>query len=126
MRKFLALGATKQGAMTNCGRFPLLVVGAVLSLGLCGAAPADRGGLPALRILVGYTPAGLLSADSLEARLRLTRAGAIPQLDVHVMVADVGGAQAALAALRADPGVRYAELDGVVRALRVPNDTFWP
>jgi len=112
--------------MANCARFPLLAAGALLALGLCGAAPAYRGGLPPLRILVGYTPAGLPGADSLEAGLRLTRAGAIPQLDVHVLTADAGGAEAALAALRADPRVKYAELDGVVRALRAPNDTFWP
>jgi hypothetical protein len=53
MRKFLALGATNHGAMVNCGRFPLLAAGALLALGLCGAAPAYRGGLPPLRILVG-------------------------------------------------------------------------
>jgi hypothetical protein len=126
MRKFLALEATNHGAMVNCGRFPLLAVGALLALGLCGAAPAYRGGLPPLRILVGYTPAGLLSAGPLERRLRLTEAEAIPQLDVHVVTADAGGAEAALAALRADPRVRYAELDGVVRALRAPNDALWP
>jgi subtilisin family serine protease len=111
--------------MANCGRIPLLAVGALLALGLCGAAPAYRGGLPPLRIVVGYTPAGLVSASSLERRLGLTSAGAIPQLDVHVLSADAGGAEAALAALRADPRVRYAALDGVVRALRAPNDALW-
>jgi hypothetical protein len=123
MRKFLALGATKQTAMAHCGRFPLLAFAALLALGLCGAAPAY---LPPLRIVVGYTPAGFVSAGSLESRLRLTRVAAIPQLDVHVLTAGAGGAEAALAALRADPRVKHAELDGVVRALQAPNDVLWP
>ena len=109
--------------MAHCRRLPLLAVAGLLALGLCGSAPAY---LPPLRIVVGYTPAGFVNADSLESRLRLTRAAAIPQLDVHVMTTDVGGAQAALAALRADPRVKYAELDGLVRALRTPNDALWP
>jgi subtilase family protein/fervidolysin-like protein len=109
--------------MAHCRRLPLLSVATLLALGLCGSAQAY---LPPLRIVVGYTPAGFVNAGSLESRLRLTRAAAIPQLGVHVLTTDAVGSEAALAALRADPRVRYAELDGVVRALRTPNDALWP
>jgi len=101
-------------------------LGCALALGLCGLGSAYRG-ISTSRILVGYTPNGLSGAGLLEQRLGLVRVGSIPQLDVHLLNAEVAdGEQAALEALRAAPGVRYAEPDGVVHALQVPNDELWP
>src|SRR6266550_1331087 len=56
-------------------------------------------------------------------------AGSGSPVDARIVVGyteqgDGGEPDTALAFLRADPRVRYAELDGVVQALRVPNDEF--
>ncbi len=102
---------------------PALVLLAFLFLGVSARAPGH--GAPA-RILVGYSEAGTSTSDSLESLLHLRREATIPQLGVHVVTASAGGVDAALAALRADPRVRYAQLEGVVRALRIPNDELWP
>jgi thermitase len=113
--------------VVKSGRIVMLALGAALALGLCGLGSANRGVATPARILVGYTPSGLSEAGLLERRLGLVRVAAIPLLDVHVLNPDVaGGAETALAALRADPRVEYAELDGVVRALQIPNDELWP
>ena len=75
---------------------------------------------------MAYSPAGLAEAGSIERRLGLSRVATIPQLDVHVLAAASSiGVAPALAALRADPRVRHAEPEGVVRALQVPNDELW-
>jgi len=125
-RKFWASKATKARAVVKSRCVLVFGLGCALALGLCGLGSAHRGASTS-RILVGYTPKGLSGAGLLEQRLGLVRVGTIPQLDVRVLTADVaGGAQAALEALRAGPGVRYAELDGVVHALQVPNDELWP
>jgi subtilisin family serine protease len=110
------------------GRILALALGAVLGLGLSGGlGAADRGVSSPPRIIVGYTPSGLSDSWLLERRLGLVRVGTIPQLDAHVLTATAaGGAGAALEELRAASGVGYAELDGVVRALQVPNDELWP
>ncbi len=115
-----------QEAVVKSRRVLAVALGCALALGLCGLGSAYRRVSPA-RILVGYTPSGLSGAGLLEQRLGLVRVGTIPQLDVHVLSAEgAGGEQAALQALRAAPGVKYAELDGVVHALRVPDDELWP
>jgi subtilisin family serine protease len=106
---------------------PILVaLAALLAVGLPARATTSREGSISPRILVAYSPAGLAEAGSIERRLGLSRVATIPQLDVHVLavVSSIGLAPV-LAALRADPRVRHAEPEGVVRALQVPNDEFW-
>jgi subtilisin family serine protease len=126
-RKFLESKATKARAVVESGRILVPAIGVALALVLCGLGSANRGVSSPARILVGYTPSGLGEAGLLERRLGLVRVAAIPQLNVHVLTAEIaGGAEAALAALRADPRVEFAELDGVVRALQMPNDELWP
>ena len=78
------------------------------------------------RVLVAYTATGLASADRLERELGATRLARIGQLGVDVLMLPASGLAASLALFRADPGVLYAELDGRVRASRVPNDPFLP
>jgi len=77
------------------------------------------------RIVVGYTAAGYSSAPALERELGAEVIGRIGALRADALQLD-GSPDAALALLRADPRVRYAELDGVVRASRVPNDEYLP
>jgi subtilisin family serine protease len=88
------------------------------------------GGVPAspaaTRIVVGYTAEGYRSAPALERELGAEVIGRIGALRADVLRLDGGDPDGALALLRADPGVRYAELDGIVRASRVPNDEFLP
>ena len=67
------------------------------------------------RIVVGYTAAGYSSAPALERELGAEVIGRIGALRADVLQLD-GSPDAALALLHADPRVRYAELDGVVRA----------
>ena len=102
-------------------------LGSALALGLVLLlAPAGGSALPAgVRIVVGYTAAGYGGAPALEHRLGAETVARITPLraDVLRVEGDVGGL---LALLRADPRVRYAELDTVVHALRVPNDELLP
>jgi hypothetical protein len=77
------------------------------------------------RIVVGYTAAGYSGAPALERELGVELIGRIGALRADVLQLD-GSPDAALALLRSDPRVRYAELDGVVRASRVPNDEYLP
>ena len=81
---------------------------------------------PAARITVGYTVAGLSQAGPIETRIRALRLARIDQLRVDVLEVPAGNLEDALAMLRANPGVRYAELDGRVHASRVPNDALLP
>jgi subtilisin family serine protease len=78
-----------------------------------------------MRIVVGYTAAGYGAAPMLERELGAETVARIAPLHADVL-RFVGEADAALAILRADPRVRYAELDAVVHALRVPNDQLLP
>jgi subtilisin family serine protease len=95
---------------------------ALAALALCGsAAPSE----PPSRLLVCYSRAGLSSAASIEQRLGAERVASIPQLDVHVLQVEQDRLDGTLSALRLEPGVRYAQADGVVRAFRVPDDEFW-
>jgi subtilisin family serine protease len=85
------------------------------------------GGVPASsRVVVGYTAGGFASAGSLEQQVGAERVAAIDQLRVDVLRVETGQLASTLMLLRNDPRVRYAQLDGVVRALRRPNDEFWP
>jgi subtilisin family serine protease len=77
------------------------------------------------RIVVGYTVAGYSSAPALERELGVEGIGRIGALRADILQLD-GSPDAALALLRSDPRVRYAELDGVVRASRAPNDEYLP
>src|SRR5436189_2376783 len=88
------------------------------------------GGVPAspaaTRIVVGYTAEGYSSAPELERELGAEVIGRIGALRADVLRLDGGEHDGALALLRSDPRVRYAEVDGIVRASRVPNDEFLP
>src|SRR6266516_820960 len=88
------------------------------------------GGVPAspaaTRIVVGYTAEGYSGATELERELGAEVIGRIGALRADVLRLDGGEPDGALALLRSDPRVRYAELDGIVRASRVPNDEFLP
>jgi len=87
--------------------------------------PVSVPGVGSVRIVVGYTAAGYGAAPVLERELGGETVARIPELHADVL-RFVGDADAALAMLRADPRVRYAELDAVVHALRVPNDELLP
>lgn len=91
----------------------------LLSAGGGSASPAGT------RIVVGFTAAGYSSASALERELGVEVIGRIGALRADVLHLD-GSPDAVLTFLRSDPGVRYAELDGVVRASRVPNDEYLP
>src|SRR5438132_7376299 len=88
--------------------------------------PAGGSATPAAtRIVVGYTVRGYASASTLERELGAQVIARIAPLRADVLRVD-GEPGGPLALLRSDPRVRYAELDGIVRALRVPNDEFLP
>jgi subtilisin family serine protease len=92
----------------------------LLSPGGGSASPAGT------RIVVGYTAEGYSSAPTLERELGAEVIGRIAVLRADVLRLDGGELDGVLALLRADPRVRYAEVDGIVRASRVPNDEFLP
>jgi thermitase len=95
--------------------FALLVV--------AGGARAGPVGQPG-RVLIGYRDGA--AASALERRLELTPVARIAELRIDVLAVDRLRIPVVLDALRLDPGVRWAEPDRRVRALRVPNDPFWP
>jgi subtilisin family serine protease len=102
-----------------------LVAGASLIVVPTGSSlPAPA--LSAAQITVGYTAAGLSQASAIEMRNHALRLARIDQLGVDVLEVPAGNLESALAGLRASPGVRYAELDGRVHALRAPNDVLLP
>jgi subtilisin family serine protease len=94
---------------------------ALASGGSAARLPASRLATET-RVLVGYTEQGLASAAGLERELGATRLARIDHLAVDVLELPSQNLGGSLAVLRADPRVRYAELDGRVRASRVPND----
>ena len=102
-------------------------LGSALATGLLLLfSPGGGSASPAgTRIVVGYTVAGYSSAPALERELGVEVIGRIGALRADILQLD-GSPDAALALLRSDPRVRYAELDGVVRASRVPNDEYLP
>lgn len=84
------------------------------------AAPAGEPG----RVLIAYRDGA--SASALEQRLRLSPVARIAELRIDVLAVDRDRVEEVLEALRLDRDVRWAQLDRRVRALRVPNDPFWP
>src|SRR6478672_3749227 len=98
-----------------------VAVGALLSLHAGGGSASPGTG----RIVVGYTQLGYPQAVEVASSLDAQVVARLPELHAAALLVP-GGAETALAALRADPRVRYAELDGQVHALRVPNDQYLP
>jgi subtilisin family serine protease len=98
---------------------------ALLAMGALAGAGRAEPSVPGSRIMLGYEPGAAEKAATLERRLSLRRVATIPQLTVDVVEAERAALGATLAALRADTAIRYAELDGRVQALRVPNDPLW-
>jgi subtilisin family serine protease len=99
------------------------VVACVLLLLLPAAGSASPEGV---RIVVGYTAQGFASAPEVEGQLDAALVAKLEPLRADVLRLNSGDPTRALALLRADPRVRYAELDGIVHALRVPNDEYLP
>jgi subtilisin family serine protease len=99
-----------------------LTAGLVLLLSPGGGSASPAG----TRIVVGYTAEGYSSAPALERELGAEVIGKIGALRADVLGLGGGEPDRVLALLRAEPRVRYAELDGLVRASRVPNDEFLP
>jgi subtilisin family serine protease len=92
----------------------------LLSAGAGSASPAGT------RIVVGYTEQGYSGAAALERDLDAEVIDRITPLRADVLRLSGGEPGAVLALLRSDPRVSYADFDGVVHALRVPNDEFLP
>jgi thermitase len=103
-------------------------LGSALAAGclLLLTAGAGSASLAGTRIVVGYTEQGYGDAAALEQELGADVVGRITSLHADVLRVSAGEEGAVLVLLRADSRVRYAELDGVVHALRVPNDAFLP
>jgi len=99
------------------------LAGGALLLLLPGGGSAS----PAMtRIVVGYTERGYAGAPAFEQELGADVIGKIVPLRADVLRFDSSESASVLSLLHADPRVRYAEVDGIVRALRVPNDEFLP
>ncbi|TML10178.1 MAG: hypothetical protein E6G38_02550, partial [Actinobacteria bacterium] len=99
------------------------LAGGALLLLLPGGGSAS----PAVtRIVVGYTERGYACAPAFEQELGADVIGKIVPLRADVLRFDSSESASVLSLLHADPRVRYAEVDGIVRALRVPNDEFLP
>jgi subtilisin family serine protease len=92
----------------------------LLTPGGGSASPASA------RLVVGYTATGYSGAPALERELGAEVVARIGPLRADVLRLGGGDVGGVLALLRADPRVRYAELDAVVHALRVPNDELLP
>jgi len=99
------------------------LVACVLLLPLPAAGSASPEGV---RIVVGYTSQGFPSAPEVEGQLDAVLVAKLDPLRADVLRLDSGDPNLVLALLRADSRVRYAELDGIVHALRVPNDEYLP
>jgi subtilisin family serine protease len=102
--------------------YALLAALVVFSPGAVAAAVPDTSG--GVRTVVGYTDDGFAAAGELEQRVGARRLARIEQLHADVVELPAASADTALAFLRSEPEVRYAQEDGTVAALRVPNDEF--
>src|SRR5205823_1291320 len=69
---------------------------------------------------------GYAGAPAFEQELGADVIGKIVPLRADVLRFDSSESASVLTLLRSDPRVRYAEVDGIVRASRVPNDEFLP
>ena len=100
-------------------------VSALVACVLLLLSPAARSASPeGVRIVVGYTAQGFASAPEVEGQFDAALVAKLEPLRADVLRLNSGDPTLALALLRADPRVRYAELDGIVHALRVPNDEY--
>jgi subtilisin family serine protease len=99
-------------------RWLAAAIAATLLLLPAGAGAAS---VASTRVVVGFTGAGYAGAPEVERRLGADVVARIPPLRADVLRLHPGS----LALLRADPNVRYAELDSTVHALLVPNDPFF-
>jgi subtilisin family serine protease len=96
---------------------------AVSAAALLVVSPAAGSAAPAgARIVVGYTEQGFVDAARLEDAVGGVRIARVEPLRADVLGLESTDPQGALAFLRAEPHVRYAEVDGLVHASRVPND----
>jgi subtilisin family serine protease len=105
-------------------RLRLVLIVVMLNLFSLGVAPGQvPGDMPLLvRLRPGISAAGEVAAFS---SLSATITREIPQLDLLSLSVPAGEAEAALAALRQDPAVLYAEPDVRARAALVPDDPGW-
>jgi len=104
-------------------RFGVAVAFALLVV--TGGGRAASPGQPE-RVLVGYGEGRSASSMALERRLGLNPVARITQLRIDVLAVDRDRVSVVLDALRRNRDVRWAKPDRRVRALRVPNDPFWP
>lgn len=124
--------ATRRFLCTLKARARILAFVAAMALvvsatGARGAAGAAQSPTPALtRISVGYTAAAAPKVGAYEATLGATHLASLREIDADVIGVTSTRSAAVIAALRAFPGVRYAQLDGRAFALETPNDEFWP
>src|SRR3954464_7424055 len=103
-------------------------LGSALAAGLVLLSPPGGGSSsPAgTRIVVGYTAQGYKGAPALEREFGGDVVARIGQIHADVLRLDGGESSGVLALLRSDRRVSYAEFDGTVQALRIPNDEFLP
>ena len=104
-----------------------LVLGAVviaLAPALAQSQPPPPEPIPG-QLIVRYEDGATLRAERRAVAAAEARSLRAIGDDTAVLRVDEGDEARALAALRGDPAVRYAVQDGVIRAQRVPNDTFF-
>jgi thermitase len=101
-----------------------IVILIALAASLAAAATAAADPVPATQRIVVRRDAGLSAARRSELRRRagVRLVERLHLADTEVVQPGAGGAAAALAALRADPGVRWAEVDHRVHAAALPTD----
>lgn len=98
---------------------------ASLVVGFCLAAAAAEPAFIPGQILV--KPKTRLSEPEFAARLRFHSAWhrkSLSHINVRVLNVSEARADAVIAALRSDPGIEFAERDGIARAAFVPNDPY--
>jgi hypothetical protein len=100
----------------------LVLTAGVLASGAVGASQPQA---PALtRISVGYAAADASKIRAFETSLGATTLASLSEINADVIGVASTRSAAAIAALSAFPGVRYAQLDGRAYALGTPNDEF--
>jgi subtilisin family serine protease len=102
----------------------LLTAAGVLASNAAGAPQRQASALT--RISVGYVAADARQVSAFETSLGATTLASLSEIDANVIGVASTHSAAAIAALSAFPGVRYAQLDGRAFALGTPNDAFWP
>jgi subtilisin family serine protease len=97
---------------------------AVAALAVPATAYVGPSGLT--RIAVGYTSEGRSAVQAFEDSLGVKQLDSLSAIDADVVGVTQDRSAATIAALRAFPGVRYAQLDGRAYAAGTPNDAYWP